>query len=283
LDRARRKLFVPTQVLVGVALVLSVAACGDDDNSATATSASPTTTEGAASEFKEYCEASLAIETAPEPDIDFDALTPEQAAEAAKKFATDLKPLADRVEAAAPADIEADIATQVKTLDATIATGDFSGFEAPEFEAAEAKVHAFDLENCGWAQSEVSMADYSFQGLEDTYEAGPVSFDVTNEGKEMHEFILLRKNDGVTETFDQLLELPQDQAEQKTTAVGSAFAEPGGTDYAVAELEPGDYLAICFVPVGLTPEAAQAAETSGTEPSGPPHFTEGMRAEFTVE
>jgi uncharacterized cupredoxin-like copper-binding protein len=260
-------------------LLVSMAACGDDD---TTTTASPTTTS-ASSEFTEYCEASLAIETAPEPDIDFDALTPEQAADAAKKFAADLKPLADRVEATAPAEIEADIATQVKTLDATIATGDFSGFEGPDFEAAEAKVHAFDLENCGWAQSEVTMGDYSFQGLEDTYSAGPVSFDVTNEGKELHEFILLRKNDGVTETFDQLLELPEDQAEQKTTAVGSAFAEPGGSDYAVVDLEPGEYLAICFIPVGLTPEAAQAAEAGGPEPSGPPHFTEGMQAEFTVE
>ena len=263
-------------------LLLSLAACGDDDNNATATTPSPTTTEGAA-EFEEYCEASLAIETAPEPDIDFDALTPEQAAEAAKKFAADLKPLDDAVEAAAPADIEADIATQVRVLDATIATGDFSGFEGPEFEAAEAKVHAFDLDNCGWQQSDVAMADYSFQGLEDTYEAGPVSFDLSNEGKELHELILIKKNDGTTETFDQLLELPEDEAQEKTTVVATAFAEPGGTDYAVADLEPGGYLAVCFIPVGLTPEAAQAAETSGTEPDGPPHFTEGMKAEFTVE
>jgi hypothetical protein len=115
------------------------------------------------------------------------------------------------------------------------------------------------------------------------YEAGPVSFDLSNEGKELHELVLVKKNDSTTETFDQLLELPEEQAQKKTTTVASAFAEPGGTDYAVVDLEPGEYLAVCFIPVGFTPEAAAAAETSGTEPSGPPHFTEGMRAEFTVE
>jgi hypothetical protein len=273
---------VPMRTLFGLMLLLSLSACGDGDDNATATTPSPTTTEGASVEVKEYCEAVLAIETAPEPDVDFEALPPEQATEASKKFASDLKPLADRLRAAAPPDVEADIATQVKALDAVIATGDFDNFGSPEFEAAEARVHAFDLDNCGWQRSDVTMADYSFQGIKDTYEAGPVSFDLSNKGKELHELIVLKKNDGTTETFDQLLKLPEEQAREKTTMVASAFAEPGGTDYAVVELEPGAYLAVCFIPVGFTPEAAQAAETSGREPSGPPHFTEGMRTEFTV-
>ncbi len=36
----------------------------------------------------------------------------------------------------------------------------------------------------------------------------------------------------------------------------------------------GNYAALCFIPVGTTSE-----ETEGT---GPPHFTEGMAAEFEV-
>jgi hypothetical protein len=276
-------LFVPIELLVVLALFLSAASCGDDDEGSTATTTPrTTTTEGTSAEFKGYCDAVLEIETAPEPDIDFETATPEQQAEAAKKFATDLKPLMQRVEANLPSAIEAEIKALIAAVDQVAATGDPSAVETPEFEEAQAKTHAFDLENCGWQQSEVTMADYSFQGLEDTYEAGPTSFDVSNEGKELHELIVLRKNDGVTETFDQLLELPQEQAEQKVTEVASTFAAPGDTDYAVADLEPGEYLAVCFIPVGLTPEAAEAAETSGTEPSGAPHFTEGMKAEFTV-
>ena len=156
----------------------------------------------------------LEIETTPEPDIDFESLSPEQQAEAVKKFATEtIKPLTDRVEAVVPSAIEADIATLIKAVDDAAATGDSGVFETPEYEAAEAKTHAFDLDNCGWTQSDVTMADYSFQGIEDTYEAGAVSFDLSNEGKELHELILVKKNDGVTETFDQLLELPEDQGQ----------------------------------------------------------------------
>lgn len=60
------------------------------------------------------------------------------------------------------------------------------------------------------------------------------------------------------------------------------FGEPGDDDYFVADLEEGEYIALCFIPVGLTPEAAAAVEEGGEEPQGPPHFTQGMRAEFTV-
>jgi hypothetical protein len=269
--------------LIPLVLLMSVAACGDDDGDATATTPSPTTTEGASAEFQEYCDAVLEIETAPEPDIDFETATPEQQTEALKTFAAEtIKPITDRIKAIIPSEIESEIETQIAAVEQVAANGDASALETPEFEAAEAKTHAFDLENCGWQQSDVAMADYSFQGLEDTYEAGPVSFDVSNEGAELHELIVLRKNDDTTETFDQLLELPEEEAQAKVTEVASTFAAPGETEYVVADLEAGEYLAVCFIPVGLTPEAAEAAETSGTEPSGAPHFTEGMKAEFTV-
>lgn len=40
---------------------------------------------------------------------------------------------------------------------------------------------------------------------------------------------------------------------------------------------------VCFIPVGTTPEAEKAAEESGKEIEGPPHFTRGMKGEFTVK
>lgn len=52
--------------------------------------------------------------------------------------------------------------------------------------------------------------------------------------------------------------------------VTATFAEPGDEGSALVTLEPGDYAMVCFVPVG------------GGE-DGPPHFTEGMLHEFTVE
>ena len=73
------------------------------------------------------------------------------------------------------------------------------------------------------------------------------------------------------------------KAMEKVTSGFGAFAFPGSSDSRIIELEAGEYLAVCFIPVGLTPEVAEAAESGGEEPQGPPHFTQGMRAEFTVE
>ena len=64
----------------------------------------------------------------------------------------------------------------------------------------------------------------------------------------------------------------------------AAFAEPGGTGQDVFDLSAaGDYVVVCFIPVGSTPEAIAEAEASGVEVEGPPHFTQGMFQEFTVE
>ena len=41
----------------------------------------------------------------------------------------------------------------------------------------------------------------------------------------------------------------------------------------VADLAPGEYVAVCFIPVGTMPDH---------EGTGPPHFVEGMKQEFTV-
>lgn len=64
---------------------------------------------------------------------------------------------------------------------------------------------------------------------------------------------------------------------------GFGFAPPDATDQTFADLEPGRYGALCFLPVGSTPEAVAAAEESGEEIDAPPHFTQGMLTEFTVE
>ena len=51
-------------------------ACGDDD-------------DHSAGDTSEHCEASLALETVPEPDIDFETATPEEIIAATKSFATE--------------------------------------------------------------------------------------------------------------------------------------------------------------------------------------------------
>ncbi|MDQ3738852.1 MAG: hypothetical protein M3337_06760, partial [Actinomycetota bacterium] len=99
---------------------------------------------------------------------------------------------------------------------------------------------------------------------------------------EVHEIILIRRNDDVTESFDELLALPEEEAMSKTTFAGAAFADPGEEGQAVVNLEAGEYIALCFIPEGTTPEVMAEMETGGTEPQGQPHFMKGMQHEFTV-
>jgi hypothetical protein len=259
---------------------LGLAACGDDDDdAATDTTAAVTDTTGdsASGDVEEYCEATLAIETVEEPDIDFESLTPEQQAEEAKKFAKEsLRPLADRIREAAPEEVADDIAVLHAAVVEIEETGNFEAFETPENEAASDRAHAFDLENCGWTEQAVTMVDYDFEGVPASLEAGAVSFEATNSGNEVHEMILLKKNAGVTESFEDLLALPEEEAMTKVTFVAAGFAPPGEDDYTVTELEAGEYGMACFIPLGTVSEdAAEEAE-------GPPHFTQGMFAEFTV-
>ncbi len=276
--------------LIGATLVLG--ACGgttDDEaegGSPAPPSTSTTATGSATGEFVEYCEKVLEIETVPEPDIDFESASEEEVAEASKQQARDVYlPLAEAIQADAPEEIATDIDTLTAAVEEVASDGDFeAAFTKPEVLAAEDQVHTFDLANCGWGQADVTAVDYAFQGVEPSYEAGPVSFEFTNEGGEFHELALLKKNEGVTESFQAILGGDQAEGMKKVTPVGGTFAEPGGNDNAIAELEAGEYAMVCFIPVGTTPEAAAAAEESGEEPEGgPPHFTQGMLAEFTVE
>ena len=270
-----------------LALALVLTACGDDadDGTAAPTSTTATTAAGAAGDVEEYCAGVLEIETVGEPDIDFESASEEEVAEAVKQLAREqYQPLAQEVQAVAPDEIAADVDTLVAAVDELALTGDFeAAFETPDVIAAEERVHAFDLANCGWDQVDVNAVDYAFQGIGATYEPGPVSFELSNQGEELHELVLLRRNDGVTESFQEILAGGEEEGMTKVTSLGGTFATPGEGDYAVADLEPGEYAAVCFIPVGSTPEAVAAAEESGEEPEGgPPHFTRGMVSEFTV-
>ena len=272
--RRRRALALATVALLAAGL----SACGDDDEDDAAGG------DVAAGDLTTYCEKTFEIETIGEPDIDFESASEEEMQEAAKSFAgDDLLPLAREIEEAAPQEIAADIEVLVAAVEDVAETGNFEAFETEEAAAAGTRAHEFDLENCDWNVAEVTAVDYAFEGVQASYPAGPTSFEFANDGDELHELIVMRKKDDTGESFDELLELPEEEAQAKVDMVGSVFAEPGEEGvYSVMDLEAGEYLGICFIPTGLTPEAAEAAESGGEEPQGPPHFTQGMKEEFTV-
>ncbi|MDQ3176328.1 MAG: hypothetical protein M3Q72_02115 [Actinomycetota bacterium] len=156
------------------------------------------------------------------------------------------------------------------------------GEPTPEFEAAYAEVVQFVSDNCGFAELDVLAKDYSFGGIGNEMEAGPAVVSFTNEGTELHEIVMLKKKDGVSLSFEEILAMPEKKARRQVEGAGGAFAMPGETGHTVVDLTAGDYLAICFIPVGTTPEKMSEMEGQEGPPEGQPHFTKGMKLEFTV-
>lgn len=167
--------------------------------------------------------------------------------------------------------------TEAGTTEGT-ATSDEGGGEggppSAEFLSSSAAVGLYAARNCADEQVDITAVDYEYQGIPQTLTAGTYGLVLTNEGQEWHEVIIAKKGDGVTESFEELLQLPEEEALQKVTNLGAAFAGPGSVSGTVVDLEPGEYAALCFIPVGTTGLDVQA--------EGPPHFTEGMVHEFTV-
>lgn len=260
------------------------AGCGDDDDEDAAGTTEETTeettedpAETGEGDLAAYCEGELELELAPPPDVDFATASPDEISEALKTYATDvIQPAAEGIAAAAPEEIATDLDVLVGAADEMASTGDPAIWEDPEVAAANEVVHQFDLDNCGWSSQEVTATEYGFDGLPGELPAGVTSFELANDGNEVHELLVMRRNDGVTESVDELLALPEEEAMAKVTMLGEpAFAPPGESAYAVFDLEPGDYIVACFIPVGMTSD-------DGPPPDGPPHAMQGMVSEFTV-
>lgn len=183
--------------------------------------------------------------------------------------------LFDDVEANVPQEVSEPVGVVVDATRQAAADGTPDAFMSPEFGDAARAVNSYMFDNCeAFAKLDVTAVDYAFEGVPDSVTAGGVALRFTNEGDEYHEFIVFRKNDGVTESFDEILALPEGQREGLMTFVGAANAEPGESFATVFGAEAGEYIALCFI---------RSGEGPGVEGDGPPHWVEGQRAEFTVE
>ena len=165
------------------------------------------------------------------------------------------------------------------------------GPPSPEFNAAYNQLTAWVKGNCGFASVEVLATEYAFGGLPEELSAGPTVLTLTNGGEELHELVLIRKNDGVTTPIDELLALPEEELFSQIQPLNGTIVAPGETGSVVVDLTPGNYVALCFIPVGTTPDvmdemmAAGTAAAEGSAPAGSepaPHFTHGMVQEFIV-
>jgi hypothetical protein len=224
-----------------------------------------------------YCDAVLEMETLAEPNTGFESLSPQEQVKAAMQFAaTTLRPIVDKIVAVAPAEVGDSTSVLNNAVTKVEQTGELSAFDTPQAQQAKTSAHAFDLKHCGWGRADVTAVDYAFQGVPATMNAGTVSFEFRNKSQrgEHHEMVVFKKNEGVRESFQQLLMLPDEEAKTKATIVTGAKAPPGASSYGVAKLVPGDYAMVCFISVGSKKENPKG--------QGPPHFIHGMVTEFAV-
>jgi hypothetical protein len=252
--------------LFALTLFTGLAACGDDDDDGEeGAEATDDGGEEAAGPSDQYCEAVVDFNGAA-TQVDLDESSAEADIVAAGE---QLAPLSETLASEAPEDLAGD-AEVVDAAVQDLTTGDATAFNDDASFEAFMGVISGSIEACEFETVDVTGVDYAFEGVPESIPAGTVAFSFQNEGEEPHEMLIFRKVDGVTESFDEIFSGPEEASEGKVEFSGVTFAEPGDEGSALTDLSAGDYAMVCFVPVG------------GGE-DGPPHFTEGMVQEFTVE
>lgn len=168
------------------------------------------------------------------------------------------------------------LADPVGVLVAALGSDDPAASETPEYAAAQTEVANAIFDGCAAdATADVSGVDYSFSGLPAELDAGRLNLRFTNDSQtdEPHELIIATGANG--ETAEELRALPMEELFAAARPLAVAFTNaPGGVATALVDLEPGEYLVICTLPVGGF-DAAQ-------DGPGDPHSNHGMVATLTV-
>lgn len=113
----------------------------------------------------------------------------------------------------------------------------------------------------------VGAADYSFTAP-DSISGGLTRLRLSNSGAESHHAQLARLNDGVTmqQLQGALQQSPEAALALVELAGGPSGIYPGGQSEAIVDLQPGQYVMVCFI----------------SSPDGTPHIAKGMLKPLTV-
>jgi hypothetical protein len=261
------------------ALIVGLGACGDDDeagddgNEATEAELAGGA-EDAAADTAAFCDAAVAVDA-----VNLESGSGEATPE-------DVEAAFAAAEESAPDEVAEAVATMVADGRAMAA----EAAENPEAEGpppmpseafypASAEVSAYLSDNCDVETVDVTATNYAFAGLDGPVASGTTVLNLANDGTEFHEIVLIQVAEGEERPFEELMALSDEEIEGVITEKGFVMAPPGAQSFTTTDLEPGRHVAICFVPVGATPEAlasgAPLAEDDG-------HFMHGMVTEFEV-
>lgn len=267
------------QVAARAALISGLAvgaiACGDDDDDAgtdveTETPAGDTGgdtggTDEQAAGNEDGCAALVEFN-----DIASNLDTEEASPDDLTAAGEELQALWAEVLAVAPDEV-ADDATSIQGVLDDLVAGDAEAFSADATFETYSTVMSATVAECDFETISATAVDYAFEGVPETVSAGTVALELTNDSEmEVHEMVIFKKAEGETRSAEEILADPASQEEGPGEFAGAVFAEPGATGSGLAQLTPGEYIAVCFVPTGGDEEAD-------------PHFMHGMFAELTVE
>jgi len=249
-------------------LAVAVAACGDDDDEG-----APSADDGGEQAAGgDACDAIVEFNAAV-MDVDTEGASDDELASMGEELAAVWAPIDEN----APDEV-ADQAGSISDALSDLAAGDAEAFDSDSTFEAYTEVMSATVAECGFETVAATAVDYGFEGIPETVPAGTVALELTNEGEEVHEMIIFQKPEGDTRSAEELLNDPA-MEESGPPPAGFVFAAPGQSATGLAELAAGDYFAVCFIPVGTTEMPDGPPEGDG----GPPHFTQGMLTEFTVE
>jgi hypothetical protein len=261
-------------VAAGV-LIAGLAACGDDDDGGDEASGSASGEAGlsggaSAEEITAFCDAAFAADAA-SVGVESGEATPD-----------DFEATLVTAEETAPDELAGAVGTMVTDARAMAAAPEEADGPPPmpseAYYPAAVQVSDYLSANCDVQTVDIEATNYAFAGIEGV-EAGPTVLKLDNQGTEFHEVVLMHVADGEERPFEELMELPEEEVEALVTDAGFVMAPPGAGNYVTAELDPGRYIAICFVPVGATPEALASGAPL---PEDDGHFMHGMVADFEV-
>ncbi|MDC3402520.1 cupredoxin domain-containing protein [bacterium] len=139
-------------------------------------------------------------------------------------------------------------------------------FRTEEFLTAQTAVRTYIVNNCSTDERvNLHATEYTFDGLPAAVTGRRVQFEMDNDGKGVHEMVLLRLSESEDRTPKEIF---ADPADPDVLWIGRAAANSGDSVSMVVDLEAGKYSFVCFV-----------ADAPGQEG----HLFKGMFTEFVVE
>jgi len=206
-------------------------------------------------------------------NADLGSGTPEQIETIVKDFWSTQEPILTSMRPA-PDPIKADVETLLALAHQGASTGDSATFTSQDLQTADRNIDQYMLRECGYGQIPITATDDAYHGVPATVATGAVALTLDNQGRDAHQVLIVQINDGVTEPFSTLLDLPPDQRMQSAAALGSVEVDPGQVGTLFLRLTPGRY--------GVADFLSQGSASLDAPGSGDPNYLLGLHAEFTV-